>query len=125
MTLNRSELLQLKQAVLQSKSSKRDWVSLAGSEIAPSLADSMLQLIGEAESRLFCVEVSESEPKQDPKGFWYGCSHCGCTDVEVSAWIYANTNEITPSDPPVDDAWCPQCSDNCSLDEVEFEKPFK
>lgn len=39
----------------------------------------------------------------------YACKVCGCTDVECSAWITVNTEELSSSDGPVDNCWCPQC----------------
>jgi hypothetical protein len=40
------------------------------------------------------------------------CPECGCTDIEVSAWVHANTNQVSNSEGPLDDAWCPQCEAN-------------
>lgn len=61
------------------------------------------------------------------------CPECGCTDVEVSAWVHANTNELSESEGPTDQAWCPQCEASglesvCAtrfLDLVDDPKPFK
>ena len=64
----------------------------------------------------------------------YACPECGCTDVEVTAWINVNTSEISGSDGPLETAWCPQCehagreSDigkGRHLETVDNPKPFK
>ncbi len=35
------------------------------------------------------------------------CATCGCTDVEVTAWVKANRDEVT--DDHGGEKWCPQC----------------
>lgn len=40
------------------------------------------------------------------------CPECGCTDIEIAAWVHANTDEIISCgcDGPCEDwVWCPQC----------------
>lgn len=46
------------------------------------------------------------------KGLIYGCPQCGCTDVEVTAWVTVNGNEYVDGDPPDDGSWCPFCEEN-------------
>lgn len=56
------------------------------------------------------------------------CPECGCQNVECTAWINANTDEIMNSgaDGPLDDYWCPVCEDHVGYmetAEVEVEAP--
>ena len=46
------------------------------------------------------------------------CPHCGSTDVEVHAWVNANTNEYK-SECDDHEAWCPNCSHITGLITVE------
>lgn len=48
------------------------------------------------------------------RGNYTACPECGCTDVEVAAWIVDNTEEITGTgnEGPRDQAYCPQCEIN-------------
>jgi len=45
---------------------------------------------------------------------YYACPECGCTDVEVAAWVKDNTGEVvgTGDEGPRDQAYCPQCEAN-------------
>ncbi len=45
---------------------------------------------------------------------YMACPECGCTDVEVSAWIHDNTGDVISSgnEGPTDQAYCPQCELN-------------
>jgi len=45
------------------------------------------------------------------------CGCCGCTDIEVAAWIDPNTNEVK-DDYPLDDVWCPQCEQHFTFAEI-------
>lgn len=69
-------------------------------------------------------------------GKYTACPECGCTDVQVAAWIMDNTGEIegTGDEGPRDQAYCSQCEENgnegdigsCSyLIEAEERKPFE
>jgi len=42
------------------------------------------------------------------------CPECGCTDIEVAAWITDNTDEVngTGEEGPRNQAYCPQCEVN-------------
>lgn len=64
------------------------------------------------------------------------CPECGCTDVQVAAWIMDNTGEVegTGDEGPRDQAYCSQCEENgvegdigaCHyLVEAEERKPFE
>ncbi len=67
---------------------------------------------------------------------WYSaCPECGCTDVEVGAWVVDNTEEVsgTGEEGASDRAWCPQCEHDGNdggmdaahyLVESEERKPF-
>jgi len=67
---------------------------------------------------------------------WFSaCPECGCTDVEVGAWVVDNTEEVagTGQEGASDRAWCPQCEhdgndgsmDGCRyLTTSEERKPF-
>lgn len=37
------------------------------------------------------------------------CATCGSADVQVTAWIKANGDEIIDGEPPTDQVWCPHC----------------
>jgi hypothetical protein len=75
--------------------------------------------------------IRNQEPA--PRTSWDACPECGCTDVEVSAWVNANTDEVINSEGPTDNAWCPQCEVNGldgnmrsrDLVQVDEPKPFK
>ncbi len=46
---------------------------------------------------------------------WFSaCPECGCTDVEVGAWVVDNSEEVqgTGSEGASDRAYCPQCAAN-------------
>jgi len=42
---------------------------------------------------------------------WH-CQECGSPDLEISAWININTNEIVDSEGPLSTAWCPSCQEH-------------
>ena len=84
--------------------SKR-WISKALLEAA-NHADKMkepAQVIVPADGKAFLVQMT-GIPKT-----WYACADCGCTDVEVSAWVNVNTSIDTGDDGPTDQTYCPQC----------------
>lgn len=49
----------------------------------------------------------------------YRCSVCKGTNVQIRAWVDANTHKYD-SDIPSEDAWCEDCDDHVSLEEVEY-----
>lgn len=70
------------------------------------------------------------------RGSYTACPECGCTDVQVAAWMMDNTEEIegTGEEGPRDQAYCIQCEENgnegdigsCAyLVEAEERKPFE
>lgn len=70
------------------------------------------------------------------RGTYTACPECGCTDVQVAAWIMDNTGEIegTGNEGPRDQAYCIQCEENGNegdiggchyLVEAEERKPFE
>lgn len=46
---------------------------------------------------------------ESPRHRYDACPECGCTDVEVSAWINANSLQVIDGEGPTSNAWCPQC----------------
>ena len=40
---------------------------------------------------------------------YLACPACGCTDIQVSAWINANTGAVITCARSVDYFYCPQC----------------
>lgn len=42
----------------------------------------------------------------------FACIECGCIDVQGTAWVDLNANEMLPDDPPDDDIWCPNCEEH-------------
>lgn len=55
------------------------------------------------------------------------CSNCGSDDVEIQAWINANTNEVTSIGVgnDEDDCWCNNCEDHYSLELIEIDENKK
>lgn len=49
------------------------------------------------------------------------CNKCGSTQVQVLAWVDANTNEYM-GEFDSDAAWCDNCEENCSLREETPEE---
>ena len=43
----------------------------------------------------------------------YVCRECGCEDIEIRAWVKANTDEVIEwvEDDNYGDCWCPNCDD--------------
>ena len=37
------------------------------------------------------------------------CAQCGAADVQITAWVKANTGEVINGEPPTSDVWCPHC----------------
>ena len=42
----------------------------------------------------------------------YACPRCGCTDVQWTSWVDANTGALSDDDAPTDYGFCPQCETN-------------
>jgi|GEM_PF-4778047 len=42
---------------------------------------------------------------------YYCCPECGCTDIEMSAWVHCNTGVPTNDEGPTEGLYCPQCAD--------------
>ncbi len=42
------------------------------------------------------------------------CSECGGTNIQIQAWVDANTNEYV-SDADLDDAWCDDCEEHVDI----------
>ena len=53
----------------------------------------------------------------------FGCTHCGCTDIEYQSWVELNTGIVT-DDCGSSDIWCPQCEAESRCDEVDALKPY-
>ncbi len=63
--------------------------------------------------------------KAAQEGQLYGCSECGCTDIEYECWVLLNTNEMT-DDCGGSNIWCPQCeSHELRSTEVDELKPYE
>ncbi|MFT0409880.1 hypothetical protein [Bacteroides thetaiotaomicron] len=50
------------------------------------------------------------------------CSECGGTNVQIMAWVDANTNKYcsdvnTPAE--VEDTWCEDCEDHTGLETIQ------
>ncbi len=60
-----------------------------------------------------------------PPEHLFGCSECGCTDIEHESWVETNTGKVTDDCGSLS-VWCPQCenADNRSV-EVDRLKPYK
>lgn len=49
------------------------------------------------------------------------CNECGSTQVQVLAWVDANTNEYM-GESFTKEAWCDNCEETCSLREETPEE---
>lgn len=59
----------------------------------------------------------------DGKPLYWACPECGCTDVQGTAWYEINQGLMTADEGPLDDYWCPGCSDHYrSLERVSHRK---
>lgn len=47
--------------------------------------------------------------KRDHDGTLLACSTCGCLDIQLTAWVEANSGEPTGDEGPSADVWCPEC----------------
>jgi len=68
-------------------------------------------IVGDTEF-VFKEQSCTDKSQDDEKKSYQACPDCGCTDIECSAWVNVNNDEVSSSDPPNDTAWCPQCSYN-------------
>lgn len=59
----------------------------------------------------------------------FACPDCGCTDVQITAWIEPNTQTIVNGESPAEYAFCPQCQNadlrDRDLVETKQLKPYK
>jgi hypothetical protein len=63
---------------------------------------------------------------------YFACQECGCTDVQMTAWLDVNSDIANQDEPPTDQSFCPQCeqdqgdgsSQKRRFDEVEKRQPF-
>jgi hypothetical protein len=53
------------------------------------------------------------------------CEECGCTDIQVTAWIEFNTHAIQGDDGPTDQVWCPQCESETCFAFTDTLKPYR
>lgn len=53
-----------------------------------------------------------AEKKQKPQIAC--CAKCGCTEIQITAWLVANTDELAGegNEGPLDSCWCPMCQDS-------------
>lgn len=40
------------------------------------------------------------------------CEACGALDIQVTAWVRANSGETVDGDPPLEEVWCDTCEAN-------------
>lgn len=70
-------------------------------------------------------EVVEACVVEAQRSEFEACADCGCTDVEVSAWVRANGGFVVEGEGPLEGAWCPRCeSDGHRLVTVKTESPL-
>lgn len=70
------------------------------------------------------------KPREQDK--YWACEECGCTDIEMTAWVEVNPDLPTQDEPPTDQSFCPQCEatgqdgviNGQRYAEVEERKPF-
>ena len=53
-------------------------------------------------------------PNSLDKKFTYCCSQCGGTNIQIQAWVNANTNEYV-DDIGVDECWCEDCQKHTKI----------
>lgn len=77
------------------------------------------------EAKWLRLRTALSEPGPTLAPVRWACSKCGSFDVEESAWIKVNSDEVTGrggGEGPTDRLWCPQCmSEDVSLREIARE----
>lgn len=56
------------------------------------------------------IEKPEAAAPDDATKTLFACPTCGCTDIEFSMWVNANTHEVMSEDGS--DLWCPQCEEH-------------
>ena len=50
------------------------------------------------------------------------CENCGSQDVEIKAWIYANTGKYAGETDDSDKGYCPKCDKRVYLTDLEEYK---
>lgn len=66
----------------------------------------------ESEARAVAQHYLKEQIGRSPSRPLFCCPECGCTDIQFTAWVHANTGEPTGDEGPTDDTWCPQCEEN-------------
>ena len=87
--------------------------------------------VREHPTTLSVSDAKERYPVTSRPGL-YACIECGCIDVQGTAWVELNKNEMLPDEPPNDDIWCPNCEEHYSrvrivgdlMDDDEEPAPF-
>ena len=49
------------------------------------------------------------------------CSKCKGTNIEVKAWIDANTEQVLDDTGIEDDTWCRDCEEHVEFDLIDYE----
>ena len=57
------------------------------------------------------------------EGMAYKCNKCGGSRLQVTAWIWMNTEELAGCDAPTDTIYCADCNTEVGYEEVEDESP--
>lgn len=52
------------------------------------------------------------------ENYRYVCSECGSTNIQVQAWVNANTNEYVSDLHDSGECWCEDCMKHTKLKEV-------
>ena len=52
-----------------------------------------------------------------------GCAVCGCTDIQVTAWVYVNGGADVNSEPPTNQIYCPRCEGEAGDGDVHKMEP--
>lgn len=53
----------------------------------------------------------------------YVCTGCGSDQVQCTAWVDVNTDEVIAGDPPTDQLYCVGCDEETDIEEVEVTTP--
>ncbi len=53
-----------------------------------------------------------SDTEREPKPGDMVCAKCGDDTIEETAWVSINTKEVSQSEGPTDNVWCPTCEDD-------------
>lgn len=98
----------------------KKWNSLAGKSIFGAaerfyaeLSDNNRELLVNRAVALYDGKTTRQEPEDSEI---FVCAECGSPDVEIKAWINANTDEyLSDADDDCYGRWCDQCEDNTGL----------